>query len=111
MNSQRFFGLLGMMASPLFLIYVVTTGMHETTLLGSTLGLLFQLGCLACAAGLFVTRATGDSAALRGFGLCLSAACDHTLRCVDWRRARRLPLWRGLVCDLLVACFDGLSLS
>ena len=66
MNSQRIFGLLGMMASPLFLVYVLTTGMNETTLLGSTLGLLFQLGCLACAAGLFVTRATGDSAVSRG---------------------------------------------
>lgn len=66
MNAQRFFGLLGMIASPLFLVYVMTTGMNETTLLGSTLGLLFQLGCLACAAGLFVTQATGDSAVSRG---------------------------------------------
>ncbi|MFN8441625.1 MAG: hypothetical protein U0175_12675 [Caldilineaceae bacterium] len=60
MNTQRLFGLLGMICSPLFLIYSLTTGLQETTLLGSTLGLLFQFGCLCCAIGLLAERATGD---------------------------------------------------
>lgn len=80
MNSQRFFGLLGLIASPLFLVYVMTTGLQETTLLGSALGLLFQLGCLACAAGLFVTRATGDSAVSRG--ILLVQMTLHTLAAI-----------------------------
>ena len=61
MNTQRLFGLLGMIGSPLFLLYVLSSSADEVTLLGSTLGLLFQLGCLCSVTGLFLARATGDS--------------------------------------------------
>lgn len=66
MNTQRLFGLLGMLCSPCFLVYVLTTGMNESTLLGAILGLLFQFGCLCSVLGLYVTRAAGDSAISKG---------------------------------------------
>ncbi len=61
MNSQRLLGLLGMIASPLFLFYVLFSDPGEPyTLLGALLGLFFQLGCLSSVLGLWVIRATGN---------------------------------------------------
>lgn len=61
MNTQRILGLVGMLTSPFFLVYVLTSDPQESyTLLGALFGLVFQLGCLSSVSGLFAVRATGN---------------------------------------------------
>jgi hypothetical protein len=62
MNTQRILGLFGMITSPLMLLYLMTdtpTAGAEFGLLGSSLGMMFQLGCLASVGGLLLSGAAG----------------------------------------------------
>ncbi len=61
MHTHRYWGLLGMLASPFMLLFAAadTTG-NETTLWMAVLGLIFQLGALSSLIGLFLTEATGS---------------------------------------------------
>jgi len=65
MKSYRIFGLLGILSSLVILPYMMNSmaGDTQPTLLTSVLGLIFQLGGVCSAIGMYQTRATGNSVA------------------------------------------------
>jgi hypothetical protein len=83
MNAQRTLGLFGMITSPLLLLYLLTdqpTAGAEFSLLGSILGLIFQVGCLATVGGLLLSGAAGNGRVSRS--LLVVQMVLHTLAAI-----------------------------
>lgn len=65
MKTYRILALLGILSSFMILPYMMNSmeGNTQPTLFTSALGLIFQLGCVSSAIGMFQSRATGNSVA------------------------------------------------
>ena len=72
MKTYRILGVLGMISSLVILPYMLKSNVDSTppTLVTSALGLIFQLGCLCSALGLFQMRAAGNGSISYGSFCC-----------------------------------------